>query len=123
MSKLFLTLGALNAMLCVMLGAFGAHALKARLGPELLSTWQTAVQYHFFHALGLLVVGMLLRQMPDARGLVWAGWLMLAGVLLFSGSLYTLCMTGVRTLGAITPLGGVAFIAAWALLAWVTWQS
>ncbi|MDX2220318.1 MAG: DUF423 domain-containing protein [Burkholderiales bacterium] len=123
MSKLFLTLGALNAMLCVMLGAFGAHALKARLGPELLATWHTAVQYHFFHALGLLAVGMLLRQMPDARGVVWAGWLMLVGVLLFSGSLYALCLSGIRTLGAITPLGGVAFIAAWALLAWATWRS
>lgn len=123
MSKIFLTLGALNATLCVMLGAFGAHALKARLGPELLATWQTAVQYHFLHALGLLVVGMLARQMPDARGLHWAGWLMLTGVLLFSGSLYALCLTGVRGLGAITPAGGAAFIAAWAVLAWVSWRS
>ncbi|MBL8515845.1 MAG: DUF423 domain-containing protein [Betaproteobacteria bacterium] len=106
-----------------MLGAFGAHALKARLGPELLATWQTAVQYHFLHALGLLVVGMLARQMPDARGLHWAGWLMLTGVLLFSGSLYALCLTGVRGLGAITPAGGAAFIAAWAVLAWVSWRS
>lgn len=123
MSKVFLALGALNAMLCVMLGAFGAHALKARLGPDMLATWQTAVNYHFFHALGLLVVGMLLRQMPDARGLEWAGWLMLTGMLLFSGSLYALCLSGQRGLGAITPLGGAAFIAAWALLAWASWRS
>ena len=123
MGKLFLTLGALNAMLGVMLGAFGAHALKARLGPELLATWQTAVQYHFIHALGLLAVGILLRQTPGARGLEWAGWLMLLGVVLFSGSLYALCLTGMRGLGAVTPLGGAAFIAAWALLAWVSWNS
>lgn len=119
MSRMFLTLGALNAMLCVMLGAFGAHALKATLAPELLATWHTAVQYHFFHALGLLVIGALLRQSPNAKGIEWAGWLMLAGVLIFSGSLYGLCLSGIRALGAITPLGGVALIAAWALLAWV----
>ncbi len=116
-------LGALNAMLGVVLGAFGAHALKARLAPELLATWQTAVQYHFFHALGLLVVGMMLRQVPHAKGLEWAGWLMFAGMLLFSGSLYVLCLSGLRGLGVITPFGGVALIAAWALLAWVAWRS
>lgn len=123
MSRTFLTLGAINAMLCVLLGAFGAHALKARLAPELLTTWQTAVQYHFFHALGLLVIGLWLRHTPHAKGIVWSGWLMLVGVLLFSGSLYALCLTGVRGLGAITPLGGVAFIAAWGLAAWVAWRS
>jgi uncharacterized membrane protein YgdD (TMEM256/DUF423 family) len=123
MSRIILTLGALNAMLCVVFGAFGAHALKSRLAPELLAIWHTAVLYHFFHALGLLAIGLLMRQMPDAKGLDWAGWLMFAGILLFSGSLYVLCLSGVRALGAITPVGGVVFIAAWALLAWTTWHS
>jgi len=99
-------------------GAFGAHALRARLGPELLAVWQTAVQYHFWHALGLFGVGVLLRLEPDRRGLAAAGWLLVCGIALFSGSLYVMALTGVRALGAVTPFGGVALLAAWATLAW-----
>jgi uncharacterized membrane protein YgdD (TMEM256/DUF423 family) len=115
--KLFLVLGALASMLAVMLGAFGAHALRAKLTPDLLAIYQTAVQYHFWHALGLLLIGVLAIHMPASLTLKWAGWVMLAGIALFSGSLYVLALTGARWLGAITPFGGVAFIASWALLA------
>lgn len=117
MAKLFLVLGALAAMLGVMLGAFGAHALRARLAPDLLAIYQTGIQYHFWHALGLLLIGVVSLHMPESALLKWAGWVMLAGIVLFSGSLYALALTGVRSLGAITPFGGAAFIAGWALLA------
>jgi len=103
----------------VALGAFGAHAFRARLAPESLAVYQTAVQYHFWHALGLLGVGILMAQWPIAHGLVWAAWLLIAGLLLFCGSLYLLALTGERWLGAVTPIGGVAFVAAWLVLAWV----
>jgi uncharacterized membrane protein YgdD (TMEM256/DUF423 family) len=115
--KLFLVLGALAAMLAVILGAFGAHALRAKLAPELLAIYQTAVQYHFWHALGLLLIGVVAIHMPTSLALKWAGWMMLAGIVLFSGSLYVLALSGARWLGAITPLGGVAFILSWGLLA------
>lgn len=110
-------LGAVACMLAVLLGAFGAHALRAKLSPDLLGIYQTAVQYHFWHALGLLAIGLLAAQLPASLSLRWAGWLMVAGIVLFSGSLYLLATTGVRWLGAVTPLGGTAFIAGWALLA------
>jgi uncharacterized membrane protein YgdD (TMEM256/DUF423 family) len=115
--KLFLVLGALASMLAVVFGAFGAHALRAKLAPDLLAIYQTAVQYHFWHALGLLLIGVLAIHMPASLTLKWAGWVMLAGIALFSGSLYVLALTGARWLGAITPLGGAAFILSWALLA------
>src|SRR5690606_38081768 len=101
----------------VALGAFGAHALKAIVEPAALETWRTAVLYHLVHALALLAVALAWPVLPQ-RALRLAGALMLAGILLFSGSLYLLVLTGVRVLGAITPVGGAAFIAAWALLAW-----
>ena len=116
--RILVVLDALNAFLSVALGAFGAHALKERLAPDLLAVYQTAVQYHFYHALGLIAVGLVLSHFPDLKTLVASGWVMLAGIILFSGSLYVLSLTGVRWLGAITPLGGVAFLAAWALLAY-----
>ena len=116
-SKLFLTLGALAGMLAVMLGAFGAHALRAKLTPDLLAVYNTAVQYHFWHALGLVAIGIVAIHLPASAPLKWAGWLMLTGVLVFSGSLYLLAITGARWLGAITPLGGTAFIVSWALFA------
>jgi uncharacterized membrane protein YgdD (TMEM256/DUF423 family) len=112
-AKLFLTLGGLNAALAVMLGAFGAHALKARLPAEMLAVYQTGVQYHFYHALGLMLVGLAIMQLPDSVFLKWSGGLMLAGIVLFSGSLYSLSLSELRWLGAVTPFGGVAFIAAW----------
>lgn len=111
----FLALGGVAAFLAVALGAFGAHALKSRLAPEMLAVWHTGVEYHLFHALGLLACGLVAAQLPDSALLKWSGWLMLAGILLFSGSLYALALSGERWLGALTPVGGIAFLAAWAL--------
>jgi uncharacterized membrane protein YgdD (TMEM256/DUF423 family) len=104
-------------MLAVLLGAFGAHALRGKLTADMLAIYQTAVQYHFWHALGLLAVGLVATHLPASASLRWAGWLMLGGIVIFSGSLYLLAISGARWLGAATPLGGTAFIAAWALLA------
>ena len=98
-----------------MLGAFGAHGLKTKLTAEMLAVYQTGVHYHLFHALGLLVIGIVATQIVDSVYLKWAGWLMLAGIILFSGSLYMLSVVGLRWLGMVTPFGGMAFIAAWAL--------
>ncbi len=112
---MFLILGAANAALVVILGAFGAHGLKARMTPELMTVYQTGVQYHMFHALGLLAVGLTLTQFPESMLLKWSGWLMLAGIVIFSGSLYVLSATGWKWLGAVTPLGGLSFIVSWVL--------
>lgn len=117
-SRLALVVSSLLLFVAVAAGAFGAHALRARLGPDLLAVWQTAVQYQFWHALGLFGVGVLLRIEPGRRGLAAAGWLLVVGMVLFSGSLYLMALTGVRALGAVTPFGGVALLAAWATLAW-----
>ncbi|BAU48755.1 membrane protein [Sulfurifustis variabilis] len=122
-AKLFLALGSVSAMLVVVLGAFGAHALRARIPAELMASYQTGILYHLFHALGLLAVGLIAAHLP-ASGLVRAaGWLMLVGTVLFSGSLYVLAISGVRALGAVTPFGGFAFIAAWLLLAVALFRS
>lgn len=118
MSKIFLVLASLNGFLAVSLGAFAAHALRDRLAAEMLSTFQTGVQYHMYHALALLGVGVLSLHFPNSSLLRATGYLFILGMILFSGSLYTLSITGVRWLGAITPLGGVAFIAAWGSLFW-----
>lgn len=107
----------------VVLGAFGAHGLKARLTPDLLEVWQTAVQYHLWHALALLASGILMLQAPHARWLEAAGWTFLAGTLVFSGSLYLMAVTGWRGLGAVTPFGGLALIAAWVMLGVGAWRS
>jgi uncharacterized membrane protein YgdD (TMEM256/DUF423 family) len=114
---LFIALGALLCAAAVAAGAFGAHALKARLTPDLLAVYRTAVEYHFYHALGLMLVGCVVARMADATLAAMSGWVMLAGIVLFSGSLYLLATTGTRWLGAVTPLGGLAFIIAWVLLA------
>lgn len=116
-ARLFIALGAVLAALAVILGAFGAHALKARLPADLFEVYHTAVQYHFWHALGVLAVGLAMQQLPDAGWLRAAGWLLTAGVVLFCGSLYLLAFTGARWLGAVTPFGGVAFILGWLALA------
>ena len=116
MAKLALILGSLNAMLAVILGAFGAHGLKGRLTEDLLAIYQTGVQYHFYHSLGLLLIGVIAWQLPGSVWLKWSAWIMLAGIILFSGSLYLLALTNVRWLGMITPIGGIAFIVAWLLL-------
>lgn len=117
MSRLFLALGALAAGIGVALGAFGAHGLESRVTPERLQTFETGVRYHMYHALALLVVGWAAAQFPGWP-LQAAGYLFLAGLVLFSGSLYLLVLTDTPWLGAVTPLGGVAFIVGWALLAW-----
>ena len=121
-ARLALVLAAIFLFAAVALGAFGAHALKAKLAPDLLPVYQTAVQYHFWHGLGLLAVGILLLQKPESGALVAAAWLLVAGIVLFSGSLYVLALTGIRGLGAATPIGGIAFLAAWAALAWAAWR-
>lgn len=121
-ARLAMMLAAGFLFVAVGLGAFGAHALKARLAPDLMAVYQTAVQYHFWHALGLLVVAVLLLLRPESGALAAAAWLLVAGLLLFSGSLYALALTGVRGLGAVTPIGGVALLAAWAALACAAWR-
>ncbi|PLT35916.1 DUF423 domain-containing protein [Bacillus sp. V5-8f] len=113
--KLFIILGAINAFFAVALGAFGAHGLEGRIPDKYLETWKTGVTYQMFHAAGLLVVGLLSGKMAGQL-LTWSGWLMFIGILLFSGSLYVLSVTQIKVLGAITPLGGVSFLAAWVLM-------
>ena len=108
--------GALLAFLGVLLGAFGAHALKTRLDADLLTVYQTGVQYHLAHALGVMLVGTLVQGLPTSKWLPIAAWTMTAGVIVFSGSLYALSLTGIRELGAITPVGGVALLTAWMLV-------
>lgn len=120
--RAFVIAGTLAMAAAVALGAFGAHALRARVTPEDLAIWQTAVLYHLVHALGLLAVAWLCSVIPAATGVRWAGWTMLGGIVLFSGSLYALVLTGTRMLGAVTPLGGVAFLAAWITLAVAVWR-
>ncbi len=122
MAKVFITLASLSGMLAVVLGAFGAHALKGRLDDYALGVFQTAVQYHFYHSFALLAVGILALSQPQTALLKSSGWLFLFGILVFSGSLYLLSITGVRWLGAVTPLGGLAFIAGWACLAATGWK-
>lgn len=119
----FLIIGAVSCGLAVVLGAFGAHALKTQLAPELLAVYQTGVQYHMAHGLGLLLIAILIGQLGNSRMLSIAGWLMVVGMLLFSGSLYLLSISGLRWLGAITPFGGTAFIAAWISLAIGAWKA
>lgn len=110
-------LGAASAALAVAFGAFAAHGLRSRLAPDLLAIFQTGVQYHFYHSLGLIAVGLAAFHLGLSGPVRLAGWLMLAGIILFSGSLYALALTGERMLGAVAPIGGTAFIAAWVLLA------
>jgi uncharacterized membrane protein YgdD (TMEM256/DUF423 family) len=116
-SKIWLLLGSVGMLLAVVMGAFGAHGLKKTLTPDLVAIYETAVHYHFYHALGLLAVGLLALHLPATAYLRWSGILMTGGLLLFSGSLYALSLIGHRWLGAITPIGGIAFVAAWLLLA------
>ena len=115
--RLAISTAALLMAVAVALGAFGAHALKARLAPDLLSVWQTGVTYHAWHALALLATGLLMLHFPDAVPFRSTAWLFVAGIVLFSGSLYALALTDVKILGAITPLGGLAFLVGWIWLA------
>lgn len=121
MDRTFFILGAVSAFIAVAAGAFGAHSLRARLAPDLLDVFETGARYQMYHALALLVVAWAVTRWPGGP-LTLAGWLFLAGTLLFSGSLYLLSLSGVRWLGAITPLGGVAWLIAWALLAYGAWR-
>lgn len=114
--KAFIIIGAINAFLAVAFGAFGAHGLKDKLDAHYLEIWKTGVTYQMFHALGILVIAMLLGKVATSSLFTWSGWLMLAGIILFSGSLYILSLTKVGILGAITPIGGVCFLAAWILI-------
>jgi uncharacterized membrane protein YgdD (TMEM256/DUF423 family) len=116
MGRVFLGLGAVSAFVAVAAGAFGAHALRDRLSAEYLAVFETAARYQMYHALALLAVALLLSLRPLGT-LQWAGWLFVMGTTLFSGSLYALALTGTRWLGAITPLGGIAFLAGWICLA------
>ena len=118
MPRVFLMLGAINAFLCVAIGAFGAHGLKQILSAKMLTVYQTGVQYHFYHSLGLIIVGLVLLHFPKSKPVLLSGWLMFVGIVLFSVSLYALSLTEIRALGAITPLGGIAFLSAWILLAY-----
>jgi len=117
LDQTFLLLGSLAGFLGVGLGAFGAHGLKTRLSAEMLAVFETGVRYQMYHALALLVVSAAIGHLGSARLLVSAGWLFVAGIVLFSGSLYALALSGVATLGAITPIGGLAFLGGWACLA------
>ncbi len=111
-------IGALLLALAVAIGAFGAHALKERLDDYATGIYERAVFYHFVHALGLLAIGMAIKAHVASHAATLAGWCLLAGMVLFSGSLYALALSGVRKLGAITPLGGLAFIAGWIAFAY-----
>jgi uncharacterized membrane protein YgdD (TMEM256/DUF423 family) len=115
--RLFAALGALSAFLAVAAGAFGAHALRARLGTDLLTTFETGARYQMYHALALFAAAWLTTRTPAPQA-VWAGWLFVLGTVVFSGSLYLLAFTGQRWLGAVTPIGGLAFLAGWISLGW-----
>ena len=117
MDRTFLLIGALAGLLGVALGAFGAHWLRSRMSLEMLAVFETAVRYQMYHALALLLTAAAIGRIGNARLLVMAGWLFTAGIILFSGSLYAVAFTAVSTFGAITPLGGLAFLLGWAALA------
>ena len=114
MDRTLLIAGSLSALLAVGLGAFGAHGLASRLTPSDLDTFEIAVRYQMYHALALLFLGVALERWPGSLG-AWAGWGFIVGTLVFSGSLYVLVLTGVRWLGAVTPIGGLALILGWLL--------
>lgn len=121
--KLFLMLGSISGFLSVALGAFGAHGLKGRLDEYSMGVFQTGVTYQTTHALAIILVALLLKWYPDSSVLNWAGWCFVLGTLIFSGSLYALGMSGIKVLGAITPIGGVLFLIGWALLAVHAWKA
>jgi uncharacterized membrane protein YgdD (TMEM256/DUF423 family) len=121
MTRLFFLLGSLLGLIGVAAGAFGAHALRNHLPPDLLATWETAVRYQLVHALALLATAWAATRWPGALANV-AGWSFFAGTVVFSGSLYVLSLTGLRWLGAVTPIGGLAFLAGWTCLGWAGWQ-
>jgi uncharacterized membrane protein YgdD (TMEM256/DUF423 family) len=117
MDRFFFTAGATAAFVAVALGAFGAHSLRTRLSAEMLNIFEVGVRYQMYHALGLIAVAWATTRWPE-RNLNGAGWAFIIGILIFSGSLYVLSLTGMRWFGAITPIGGVAFLIDWAILIW-----
>jgi uncharacterized membrane protein YgdD (TMEM256/DUF423 family) len=123
MDRAFFAAGSVFAALAVGLGAFGAHALKSRLPPDLLAVYDTAVRWHLAHALALLAVAWACARWPGVTAITAGGWLLAAGIAVFSGSLYLLALTGARTWGAVTPIGGVAWIVGWACVAWGVWRA
>ena len=122
MERVFFGLGSISAGLAVALGAFAAHGLRSRISPEALQTFETGARYQMYHALALLAVAWAVTRWPGGA-VTAAGWLFIAGTLLFSGSLYLLAVTGMRVLGAITPFGGLAFILGWLAVAWAAWAA
>ena len=116
----WLAIGAVNAALAVAAGAFAAHGLRERLDARALEVFETGARYHMYHALALIAAGVVASS--AARGAQTAGWIFQVGIVLFSGSLYALALTGVKGLGAITPLGGLAFLVGWLWLAWAAWR-
>lgn len=122
MERIFFMLGAIFALIGVGAGAFGAHALRSRLSPELLATFEIGVRYQMYHAFALMAAAVAITRWPSSLTTA-SGWLFLVGILVFSGSLYLLSLTGVRWLGAITPIGGVAFLAGWLCLIWAAWRA
>jgi uncharacterized membrane protein YgdD (TMEM256/DUF423 family) len=123
MASLTLFVAAVLGFLAVGLGAFGAHGLKASLPADMMAVYQTAVQYHFYHCFALLIVGVLMHNGVQHLSLRISAVLFFAGTLVFSGSLYALALTGTRWLGAITPIGGLMFLVAWACLAYSAWKA
>ncbi|MFQ5669315.1 MAG: DUF423 domain-containing protein [Acidobacteriota bacterium] len=121
MERCFFGLGAVSAFLGVAAGAFGAHGLKTRLPPDLLAVFEVGVRYHLLHAVGLMLSAWAVHRWPGSV-VTWSGWSFAAGTLIFSGSLYALALTGQRWLGAVTPLGGLAFLVGWLCLAWGAWK-
>jgi uncharacterized membrane protein YgdD (TMEM256/DUF423 family) len=119
--RIFLILGAISACTGVGMGAFGAHGLKTLLSTEMLAVYKTGVTYQMWHALGLMLIAILAKKYRDNL-LIWAAWIMFSGIVLFSGSLYLLTIMSARWLGMITPLGGLAFMIAWMLVAIFAWQ-
>jgi uncharacterized membrane protein YgdD (TMEM256/DUF423 family) len=121
MDRTFFALGSLCGLVAVAAGAFGAHGLKSRLTPDMLAVFETGARYQLAHALALLATGWAAARWSGAATSA-AGWLFVAGTLLFSGSLYVLALTGQRAWGAVTPFGGLAWLVAWGLLAWAAWR-
>jgi uncharacterized membrane protein YgdD (TMEM256/DUF423 family) len=117
MADTFLLIGSLAGFLGVAAGAFGAHGLRNRLSPDMLAVFETAVRYQMYHAFALLIVAVVMGRVGDARLLSLAGWSFITGIVLFSGSLYALAFSGISGLGAITPIGGLAFLLGWACVA------
>lgn len=115
--RVFIAVGATLGLIAVAAGAFGAHALRSRLAPDLLATFETAVRYQMYHAVALIGLGLVADRWP-APQIGWAGWLLVVGTVIFSGSLYVLTLTGTRWWGAVTPFGGVCLVAGWACLLW-----